>query len=132
MEYLEFREDRVCALCNNTFELNNGTQPEDERAGTANEYATSSTEISVEVPPATAPPSVLKRQDRPRTSEEPRSVVFFDGIRPGGDLMESEFHGNGRRLAIMNAKRQRRSPGGQDGTELCMLSYFCNVFMRLV
>ncbi|XP_055327435.1 zinc finger FYVE domain-containing protein 9-like isoform X2 [Paramacrobiotus metropolitanus] len=109
LEYMDNKEDRICALCNETFLFKSGQNaPMD--TGPPGDEPTPSVSVSTSAP-LPVPPGVLRRQDRPpRNSLEPRSVVFFDGIRPGGDLSEHEAQGNARRLALMNAKRQRRSP----------------------
>ncbi|OQV21125.1 Zinc finger FYVE domain-containing protein 9 [Hypsibius exemplaris] len=109
LEYLEMREDRVCAMCNETFQYRNGGEPLPGRGEDVDPTdARSPSPVVISSFTGAVPPGVLRRLGDQR--RERRNVVFFDGIRPGGDLMEPAFHGNGRRLAVMNAKRQRRSP----------------------
>ncbi|GAV04446.1 hypothetical protein RvY_14720 [Ramazzottius varieornatus] len=116
LEYLEGREDRVCALCNETFLYRNGASSRHDEGFDARN---SPSPVVLSSLNPRVPPGVLRRQDSSR--REPRNVVFFDGIRPGGDLVESPFHGNPRRrAALMEARRQRRSPGAPlEGTFAC-------------
>lgn len=126
------KEDRICALCNETYRYKRGDISDRDRIQDSMNRSLSPSITVVASPsaPGTIPPGVLRRRDQPRNSIESKSVVFFDGIRPGGDLMEPEFHGNGRKLAIMNAKRQRRSPGAPpEGTSFaCLIERLTDTF----
>ncbi|XP_065220689.1 uncharacterized protein Sara isoform X2 [Planococcus citri] len=101
LEYLGFKEDRVCHTCHSILQKVNNT--ESELASAAKRpNPNNPMEYCSTIPPLLQvgsthhpPPSVLvpkvgvlKREGRPKTNDMPKQVIFSDGIRPGGDLTE--------------------------------------------